>query len=129
MPTYIYQNPETQEYIEVVQRMTEKHVYIDENGLEWNRVWTAPKFNIDTKIDPDSYESWRTGTENKDYTMGEMWEMSAELSQKRKKKDGEDAVLEQWKQNYSEERKGAKYSKGGGLTNDNSESMNIDLTE
>ena len=40
MPFYIFINPDTQEEIEVQQRMTEPHVYIDENGLEWQRVFT-----------------------------------------------------------------------------------------
>jgi len=128
MPTYIFQNPETQEYIEVVQRMSEEHTYVDDSGLEWSRVWTVPKFNIDTKIDPNSYESWRSATENKDYTMGEMWEMSGELSQKRTKNDGQDAVAEQWKQNYSKKRMGAKYSKEGNLTS-GGETYNVDVTE
>jgi hypothetical protein len=128
MPTYIFENPETGEYIEVVQKMNDEHTHTDENNLEWRRVWTVPKFNIDTKVDPNSYESWRTATENKDYTMGEMWEMSGELSQKRGKNDGQDAVFEQWKQNYSKKRMGTKYSKGGGLTS-GGDAVNIDLTE
>ena len=39
MPLYTFQHPKTKEVIEVNQSMTDKHVYTDEKGVEWNRVW------------------------------------------------------------------------------------------
>ena len=41
MPTYAFQHPDTQVVIEVTQSMTEKHIYVDKNGLEWKRIWEA----------------------------------------------------------------------------------------
>ena len=39
MPLYTFQHPKTKEVIEINQSMTDKHVYTDEKGVEWNRVW------------------------------------------------------------------------------------------
>ena len=41
MPIYIYQNPITEEVIEVVQSMSEDHIYFDESGLKWKRVFVV----------------------------------------------------------------------------------------
>jgi predicted nucleic acid-binding Zn ribbon protein len=38
MPIYLYQNPETDEVLEVLQGMNDKHEYFDEQGIEWKRV-------------------------------------------------------------------------------------------
>ena len=54
MPVYIFQNPETDEYVEVVQKMKDEHVYVDKDGLEWNRVWFVPNASVDTEINLDS---------------------------------------------------------------------------
>lgn len=39
MPAYTFQHPDTKEIIEVNQSMTDKHIYVDESGTQWNRVW------------------------------------------------------------------------------------------
>jgi len=39
MPAYTFQHPKTEEVIEVTQSMTDEHVYIDEKGVRWKRVW------------------------------------------------------------------------------------------
>ena len=52
MPIYSFINPDTGEEIELVQSMKEPHVYVDENGLEWKRVWSLPNAAIDAEIDP-----------------------------------------------------------------------------
>jgi predicted nucleic acid-binding Zn ribbon protein len=116
MPIYIFQNPKTQETIEVVQRMTEKHAYTDSDNLEWNRVWLTSSINMDGTISAWSSNDFHKTTENKNYTMGEMWDKSAELSAARAGKNGGvDPVKEQWKKDYSKQRKGTKYSEGGNL--------------
>ena len=43
MPIYQFIHPETEEVIEVLQSMKQDHVYIDEHGVEWNRVWNVLK--------------------------------------------------------------------------------------
>ena len=40
MPQYAYQNSETGEIVEIFQKMSDEHVYFDENGLKWNRLFT-----------------------------------------------------------------------------------------
>ena len=116
MPIYIFQNPETQETIEVIQRMAESHTYVDEDGLEWSRVWVTSSINMDGNVDVWSNKDFHKSTENKNYTMGDMWDKSAELSATRAAKNGGiDPVKEQWKKDYSKERKGTKYSKDGNL--------------
>ena len=45
MPSYIYKHPEEEKYIEVIQSMNEEHIYFDESGLQWQRVWTNRSYN------------------------------------------------------------------------------------
>ena len=42
MPLYVFQHPKTKETIEVLQSMKDDHVYTDENGVAWDRVWGQP---------------------------------------------------------------------------------------
>jgi hypothetical protein len=52
MPQYLFQNPKNGKIIEINQAMTEDHKYIDEQGLEWKRVYTIPTGSVkDKKID------------------------------------------------------------------------------
>lgn len=46
MPTYIYEHPETKELIEVFQDMNAEHVYIDEKGIKWNRIFSPPTYSL-----------------------------------------------------------------------------------
>ena len=57
MPIYIFQNPNTGETKEIVQKMNDLHVY-KEDGVLWNRLFTIPQASIDTDIDPLSQSSW-----------------------------------------------------------------------
>ena len=52
MPIYIFQNPNTKEIKEIIQSMNEEHIYIDSNGLKWDRIFASPQTSIkDTKLD------------------------------------------------------------------------------
>ena len=44
MPLYIYFNLETDEYKEILQKMSDAHEYFGENGDEktWKRIFTVP---------------------------------------------------------------------------------------
>lgn len=127
MPIYIFENPSTGEIKEVVQRMNDDHVHIDDSGQEWKRVWVPFNFSIDGKINPWSKEEFNTAAENKNYTLGEMWDRSAEMSAARAEKEGGvDPVAREWKKDYSKKRKGAKYSEEGKLTGD-IDGVNIEL--
>ena len=48
-------------------------------------------------------------TRNKSGTIGDLWDMSKELSEKRKKKHGKDPILQKYYKNYSKERNGMKH--------------------
>ena len=46
MPLYEYLNPKTGETREVIQSMSESHVYIDDNGMEWQRLFFSPTTTV-----------------------------------------------------------------------------------
>ncbi len=113
MPVYTFINPETEEELDVVQKMTEPHVYIDENGLEWKRKWTLPNAAIDAEIDPFDKQAFNRkidGGTGKG-TVGELWDRSRELSEKRKDKLGYDPVKKKYLDDYSKKRRGRKLPK------------------
>jgi hypothetical protein len=94
MPYYEYIHPETGETIEVIQKMTEDHVYIDKHGVEWKRVFHLPNASIDTDVNPFSEQEFVNYTAKKGMTAGEMMDLSGELSKKREQqsKKGIDPV-------------------------------------
>ena len=115
MPRYLFQHPKTEETIEVTQGMKEEHVYIDESGIKWNRVFTKPHAAIKNNlINADTSEQdFVRKTSEKNYSLGEMWDLSAELSQKRKRVHGNDPIKEKEKKKY-EQRTGKKHPHSGG---------------
>ncbi|MAF43691.1 MAG: hypothetical protein CMI54_05945 [Parcubacteria group bacterium] len=93
MPIYEFQHPTTGEVIEVVQGMKEKHVHIDENDVEWVRIWSNPNASIDSfNVDPFSEKAFLKVTAKKGMTAGEMMDLSGELSKKRESSRGLDPV-------------------------------------
>ena len=109
MPEYLFENPETGEVISVIQGIDEKHTYSEE-GKEFNRVFTVPNASVDGDIDPFSAQQFSEKTKNMKGTMGEVWDYSSELSQKRKEsRGGEDPVRKKAEQKYSKKRRGMKY--------------------
>lgn len=106
MPQYCYSNPETGEYIEIVQKMNDEHVYIDENGLKWDRVFTVPNAGIDTiKLDPFSKKDFLKKTQ-KAGTIGSLMDRSKEMAEARKDKEGFDPVQQNYFKEYSKARGG-----------------------
>ena len=83
MPIYVYKNPKTNESIEVIQSMTEDHVYIDEDGLEWKRVFIPSQLNTEASIDPWSNSDFVEKTRDTKGSYGDMLDRSSELSEKR----------------------------------------------
>ena len=110
MPIYMFQNPNSGETIELVQKMKDEHIYIDENGLQWNRVFSVPNAAIDTVLNADtSAADWMRKTQNKNWTLGDAWDTSAELSRQREKKMGKDPLKEKNLKDYSKKRNGMKH--------------------
>lgn len=85
MPVYIFKHPQRGDEIEVVQKMQECHVYIDNEGTEWQRVWETPNASIDPGLD-GSKESFMKYTQNRRGTLGDLWDASRESKEKRVKK-------------------------------------------
>lgn len=86
MPFYTYINPESEETIEIVQSVHDDHVYIDDKGLQWQRVFTAPEVNTHGTLKAEcSDKQFSEHTKNRKGSIGDLWDQSAELSEKRKK--------------------------------------------
>lgn len=110
MPLYTYENPKTGETIDVLQGMNEKHAYIDENGLEWKRVFQIPNAAVDSQIDANNPLAFVDATKNKKGTYGDLLNKSAELSEKRAKEyGGKDPVKEKFLSDYSKKTGGKKH--------------------
>lgn len=110
MPEYLYQNPLTNEIISIYQSVHDKHEYIDNNNVKWNRVFTAPQLNTDGKLDENCTESqFSEYVKNKKGTIGDLWDRSAELSDKRKKVYGDDPVKKQHLKDWKKKRKDKKH--------------------
>ena len=101
MPLYTYIHPETDETIEIVQGMKDKHFYIDEHGVEWKRVWQTVELGIDNSLDPYSQDDFVNKTKNKNYSVGDMWDLSRTLHEKRKSKEGKDPIKAKHNQDRS----------------------------
>ena len=115
MPIYEYIHPDTGETIEVVQKMNEPHTFVDDEGTEWNRVFVSPNMATDSGFltADTSCEEFVRKTKQKNYNMGEMWDLSAELSRKREKIGGKDHVKEKATKAYTKKCKGKKHPHGG----------------
>jgi len=109
MPIYIFKHPETEEYIEVVQTMNEAHVYTDEEGVEWKRVFTIPNASIDTKEDAWNKNQFVEKTGKMKGTVGDVLDYSAELSARRAEANGGEDPVKRKVFNDYEKRTGKKH--------------------
>ena len=117
MPIYTFENPKTGEVIEVIQKMSDPHAYIDEVGVEWRRVWHSPNASIDAEMD-GSKESFLKHISNKKGTYGDVMDASREASEARVKKYGRDPVKEKYFKEYSKKRNGMKHKQDPSGNND-----------
>lgn len=107
MPIYLFKNPESGKIVHVIQRMSEAHVY-SENGVQFERVFTIPNTYIDENIDTSQKFVEKTGSMKG--TLGEIWDYSQELSEKRAKSNGGvDPIRKKAEDKYSKKRRGMKY--------------------
>ena len=110
MPVYLFINPFTEETKEVLQKMNEPHVYIDKEGIEWNRLYTPPNTSINGRIDPMNENQFVEKTKNmKNFNYGHAMDLAREQSEKRIQKEGYDPVQKTWFKDYSKKRKGKKH--------------------
>jgi hypothetical protein len=75
------------------------------DGKEFKRIYAAPLASIDTRPGDATKEDFtRLTTNKKGLTVGQMWEMSAEMSEHRAAKaGGRDEVKESFYKNYKKE--------------------------
>ncbi len=103
MPQYLYKHPTEEKYVEVIQRMTEKHVFFDVDGLEWARVFTIPQAIISStsEMDPFKISDHVRKTGNMKGTIGDLWDIGREMSERREDKLGhEDPVKRKYFDDY-----------------------------
>lgn len=93
MPIYIYKNDTTGEVKEVFQGMKDEHIY-EEDGIKWSRVFVNPNALVDTfnSLDPFDKNAFIKRTAKVGMNVGEMWDESKKLSEKRAKSVGQDYV-------------------------------------
>ena len=103
MPNYLFKNPKTGQIVEVFQKAADEHVH-SEKGVVFERVWTVPQASFDTQIDPFSSQAFVEKTSNGKQKLGDLWDRSAEMSEKRKSKMGRDPIKEKWKKDYKADR-------------------------
>ena len=106
MGLYIYSNPSNpDEIVEIVQSIHDKHEFI-KNGIKWDRNYTVPTAAVDSKIDPMNSRDFADKTGKKRGTVGDLWNASAEASEKREKIMGRDEVKISYEKKEKARRKG-----------------------
>ena len=89
--------------------MDEDHTYKDDNGLEWNRVFTSPELSTSKICDPWNRNDFINQTGNQKGNLGDLLDQSAELSDKRAQQNGGvDPVKQKYFKDYSKQRRGLK---------------------
>jgi hypothetical protein len=62
--------------------MNDEKRFIDQEGVEWKRVFYPPTFAFDTMIDPHDEKAFARKTE-RGGTVGELFDMSKDMSERR----------------------------------------------
>jgi len=104
MPIYLYENEETGEVVEVLQGMSELHEYHGANGREkglWRRVYVNPTLSVDTQVDSFDSHNFANSVSKKNDSYGDLFERSAEASEKRAQRYGKDPVKEKYYSDYN----------------------------
>lgn len=106
MPIYIFQHPTSKEIIEIPQSIKEEHIYIDKDGVSWERIFTAPQLNTQDKLnEASSSKDFARVTSSQRGNFGDLMDRSKELSEKRKKIYGEDPIKKKYYSDWSKKRR------------------------
>jgi len=108
MPQYLYKKPNEELYVEITQSMSEVHRFIDKDGLEWKRVWQVPHAIVKSvsNMNPFNIREHVEKTGNMKGSVGNLWDISREMSEKRSEKiGGEDPIKREYFNNYEKENK------------------------
>ena len=112
MPEYLYQHPTNGKKISLIQGINDKHQYIDPKGIKWNRLFTSPQINSQEKLSVNSSEhDFARVTSSQKGNVGDLFDRSKELSEKRQKIYGKDPVKEKYFKDWSKKRNGKKHPK------------------
>lgn len=105
MAQYDYQHPDGR-IMTLFQSMQEKHQYIDHEGVEWKRIFESPGAIIDSifNIDPKSSQEFVRKTGKRTGKLNDLFQLSAELSEKRAQKEGKDVLKEKSWDKYENSR-------------------------
>ncbi len=105
MPIYQYVNDATNEVRDIIQKMDDEHVFRDEDGKEWRRLFGLPQASFDTKLDAFSSKDFVSKNRNKRGTLGDLWEQSEHCSEIRKSVEGKDFVKQKVIDDYKRKTK------------------------
>lgn len=113
MPLYTFENKKTGKRKDVFFNMNDKKEYAGPKGDQpgmWERVFMTPSISTDVvdKIDPYSATDFVQRTAKKGMTIGDMADLSKELSERRVDKEGKDVVRDKTEAEYVANRKGLK---------------------
>lgn len=110
MPQYLFENSETGEVREIVLGMNDPKVYNGDSDAEkgiWKRIFTIPQATIGSNLDPFDKNAFAN---SKYTTLGDMFDKSAELSERRAAiMDGVDPVKQKALDNYAAKRHGKRH--------------------
>ena len=110
MPVYSFQHPETEEVIDVVQRMKDVHEYVDDDGVKWQRIFSVPNANADVNIDPFNAQAFNDKNRLSNASYGDLVKQSEEASLRRADKNsGVDPVKKKYFKDWSAKRDGKKH--------------------
>lgn len=85
--------------------MTEEKIYFD-GKIYWDRVWTKPNAAANSRIDADDLQKMTRVTGEKKGSLGNLFDLSKEMSLKREEKHGIDNVKEKYYSRWSKSRRG-----------------------
>jgi len=110
MPEYLYQHPKNNKVISLIQSIHDEHEFFDKKGVKWNRVFTVPELNTEGTLKAESSsKEFSEFTSKKKGTVGDLWDRSKELSEKRQKMYGKDPIKNKYFKDWSKKRKGKKH--------------------
>jgi hypothetical protein len=94
MPLYLYLDERDDSVYELIQGMNEKHEAFAPDGQKLTRIWTKPQAAVSSisNINPFDAKQFTKVTGEKRGTVGDLMDLSKELSVKREEKLGEDPV-------------------------------------
>lgn len=106
MPYYDFQHSDGR-VISIFQNMNDNHdFWKDEDGVKWNRLFSVPHAVVDSifNVNPHDSKEFVNVTGKKKGNIGDLFQLSAELSEKRASKVGIDTLKQKSFENYEKSR-------------------------